>query len=221
MMSRLGFELGPIKWPVGPHWDLTGTPLGPHWDPTGTSLGRLSYSDPSVTGTPQPLGPLSPPSLEPHWDLLVAVVGVHILQGGGPHPFGDVPIDEGQGAARLQVPAGFGPILLHTPPLLALGLLLAHFGDPPLDGVKWLGAERTETVGSWWCKQLVHRLLIHSEPAACSSLQGTENMSGFQGSGSVASGLADHLYDLCLITLLFSDYPRTARNSRTDDMSLI
>lgn len=98
-------------------------------------------------------------------DLLIAVVGVHVLQRGGHQVGRDVPIDEGERFPRLQVTVGLGPIVIVTVALhpWSPGLLL---DDAPLDGGQRLGGEGAEAVRSGRYKQLCHLVILLLQRAA-------------------------------------------------------
>lgn len=82
-------------------------------------------------------------------DLLIAVVGVNVLQWDGHQVRRDVPIDKGKGFPRLQITVGLRPVFIvgvaAVPCPWSPGLLLR---DAPLNGGQRLGDEGAEAVRS-------------------------------------------------------------------------
>lgn len=100
-------------------------------------------------------------------DLLVAVVGVQVLQRSGHHVARDVAIDEGERFPCLQVAVGLRPIFIiavaATLRPWSPGLLL---GNAPLDGFERLRDEGAEAVRSGRYKQLCHLVILLLQRAA-------------------------------------------------------
>lgn len=94
-------------------------------------------------------------------DLLIAVVGVNVLQWDGHQVRRDVPIDKGKGFPRLQITVGLRPVFIvavaAAPCPWSPGLLL---GDAPLNGGQRLGDEGAEAVRSGRFKQLCHLVIL-------------------------------------------------------------
>lgn len=100
-------------------------------------------------------------------DLLIAVVGVQVIQRSGHQVGGDVPVNEGERFPRLQVAVGLRPIFIIAV-IAALrpwspGLFL---GDAPLDSSERLWDEGVEAVRSGRYKQLCHLVILLLQRAA-------------------------------------------------------
>lgn len=100
-------------------------------------------------------------------DLLIAVVGVEVLQWSGHQVRRNVSINEGKGFPCLQVTVGAGPIFVDVIAAAlhprSTSLLL---GDAPLNGGQRLGDEGAEAVRSGRYKQLCHLVILLLQRAA-------------------------------------------------------
>lgn len=94
-------------------------------------------------------------------NLLIAVVGVHVLQRCG-HQLGrDIPIDEGQRFPCLQVTVGLWAIfIVAVTASVCLWSLGRFFCDAPFNGRQRLRDEGVEAVRSGRYKQLCHLVIL-------------------------------------------------------------